>query len=135
MWACCIEFVLTDGSLVVNEMAPRPHNSGHYTMDACVTSQFAAGARHGAPAAGRCAPAFAGRHAQHLGDVWFEGDSGRPRASRPGRVLALPGANLHLYGKDDPRRARKMGHLTFIAPTLAQAQQQRTPLAPSWIAP
>ena len=122
----CIEFfVLTDGSLVVNEMAPRPHNSGHYTIDACVTSQFAQQVR----AMARLPLGDVRQHSPAvmlniLGDVWFEGDSNEPREPAWDEVLALPGANLHLYGKDDPRRARKMGHLTFIAPTLEQAQQQ-----------
>ena len=120
----CIEFfVLQDGSLVVNEMAPRPHNSGHYTIDACVTSQFAQQVR-------AMARLPLGEVRQHspavmlniLGDVWFEGDGATPREPAWDRVLALPGANLHLYGKDDPRRARKMGHVTFVAPTLEQAQ-------------
>jgi 5-(carboxyamino)imidazole ribonucleotide synthase len=122
----CIEFfVLTDGSLVVNEMAPRPHNSGHYTMDACVTSQFAQQVR----AMARLPLGDVRQHSPAvmlniLGDVWFTDDSDATREPAWHEVLALPGANLHLYGKDDPRRARKMGHLTFIAPTLAQAQQQ-----------
>ena len=61
-----------------------------------------------------------------LGDVWFDGDSAdaAPREPAWDRVLALPGAFLHLYGKDDPRRGRKMGHVTFVAPTLAEAQEQ-----------
>jgi len=120
----CIEFfVLQDDSLVVNEMAPRPHNSGHYTIDACVTSQFAQQVR-----AMACLPL--GDVRQHspavmlniLGDIWFDGDNEQPREPAWDKVLALPGANLHLYGKDDPRRGRKMGHVTFVAPTLAQAQ-------------
>jgi 5-(carboxyamino)imidazole ribonucleotide synthase len=120
----CIEFfVLHDGSLVVNEMAPRPHNSGHYTIDACVTSQFAQQVR-------AMAHLPLGDVRQHspavmlniLGDIWFEGDSEEPREPAWDQVLALPGANLHLYGKDDARRGRKMGHITFVAPTLAQAQ-------------
>jgi 5-(carboxyamino)imidazole ribonucleotide synthase len=120
----CIEFfVLQDGSLVVNEMAPRPHNSGHYTIDACVTSQFAQQVR-------AMAKLPLGDVRQHspavmlniLGDIWFEGDSDKPREPAWDKVLALPGANLHLYGKDDARRGRKMGHITFVAPTLAQAQ-------------
>jgi 5-(carboxyamino)imidazole ribonucleotide synthase len=126
----CIEFfVLTDGSLVVNEMAPRPHNSGHYTMDACITSQFAQQVR----AMARLPLGDVRQHSPAvmlniLGDVWFEGDSTveGETAREPAwdQVLALPGACLHLYGKDDPRRARKMGHLTFVAATLEQAQQQ-----------
>ena len=120
----CIEFfVLDDGTLVVNEMAPRPHNSGHYTIDACITSQFAQQVR-----AMACLPL--GDVRQHspsvmlniLGDVWFEADSDTAREPAWDRVLALPGANLHLYGKNDPRRGRKMGHVTFVAPTLAAAQ-------------
>jgi len=120
----CIEFfVLLDGTLVVNEMAPRPHNSGHYTIDACVTSQFAQQVR----AMARLPLGDVRQHSPAvmlniLGDVWFEGDSDTPREPAWDRVLALPGANLHLYGKDDPRRARKMGHVTFVAPTLGEAQ-------------
>ncbi|MEN3277461.1 MAG: 5-(carboxyamino)imidazole ribonucleotide synthase [Massilia sp.] len=120
----CIEFfVLEDGSLVVNEMAPRPHNSGHYTIDACVTSQFAQQVR----AMARLPLGDVRQHSPAvmlniLGDVWFEGDSVREPAWD--RVLALPGAFLHLYGKDDPRRGRKMGHVTFVAPTLAEAQER-----------
>jgi 5-(carboxyamino)imidazole ribonucleotide synthase len=120
----CIEFfVLQDGSLVVNEMAPRPHNSGHYTIDACITSQFAQQVR-------AMAKLPLGDVRQHspavmlniLGDVWFEGDSDEPREPAWDKILALPGANLHLYGKDDARRGRKMGHVTFVAPTPEQAQ-------------
>jgi 5-(carboxyamino)imidazole ribonucleotide synthase len=121
----CIEFfVLQDGTLVVNEMAPRPHNSGHYTIDACITSQFAQQAR----AMARLPLGDTSQHSPAimlniLGDVWFNHPDGEA-AREPAwdRVLALPGANLHLYGKDDPRRGRKMGHLTLVAPTLQQAQ-------------
>ena len=124
----CIEFfVLEDGSLVVNEMAPRPHNSGHYTIDACITSQFAQQVR----AMARLPLGDVRQHSPAvmlniLGDVWFDegsaGDASEAREPAWDKVLALPGANLHLYGKDDPRRGRKMGHVTFVAPTLAQAQ-------------
>ena len=122
----CIEFfVLADGSLVVNEMAPRPHNSGHYTMDACVTSQFAQQVR----AMARLPLGDVRQHSPAvmlnlLGDVWFADDSDATREPAWDQVLALPGACLHLYGKDDPRRGRKMGHLTIIAPTLEQARHQ-----------
>jgi 5-(carboxyamino)imidazole ribonucleotide synthase len=57
-----------------------------------------------------------------LGDVWFADDSDQAVEPAWEKILALPGANLHLYGKDEPRRARKMGHITFVAPTLEQAQ-------------
>jgi 5-(carboxyamino)imidazole ribonucleotide synthase len=122
----CIEFfVLVDGSLIVNEMAPRPHNSGHYTMDACVTSQFAQQVR-------AMARLPLGEVRQHspavmlniLGDIWFAPGSDTPQEPNWAGVLALPGACLHLYGKEEARVGRKMGHITFVAPTLAQAQAQ-----------
>ena len=122
----CIEFfVLTDGTLVVNEMAPRPHNSGHYTMDACVTSQFAQQVR-------AMARLPLGEVRQHspavmlniLGDIWFTPGASAAREPDWAHVLALPGACLHLYGKEEARRGRKMGHVTFVAPTLALAQAQ-----------
>ena len=119
----CIEFfVLQDGSLVVNEMAPRPHNSGHYTMDACITSQFQQQVR-------AMAQLPLGDVRQHsptvmlniLGDVWFDADGGL-REPAWDKVLALPGAHLHLYGKAEARAGRKMGHVTFVALTMAEAQ-------------
>ena len=119
----CIEFfVLKDGSLVVNEMAPRPHNSGHYTMDACVTSQFQQQAR-------AMAQLPLGDVRQHspavmlniLGDVWFDA-AGHVREPAWDKVLALRGAHLHLYGKAEARRGRKMGHVSFVAVTLQEAQ-------------
>lgn len=122
----CIEFfVLKDGSLVVNEMAPRPHNSGHYTIDACITSQFAQQAR-------AMARLPLGEVRQHspavmlniLGDLWYDGEDDQLSEPEWDKVLALPGANLHLYGKDEPRRGRKMGHVTFVAPTLEEAQSR-----------
>jgi 5-(carboxyamino)imidazole ribonucleotide synthase len=120
----CIEFfVLTDGTLVVNEMAPRPHNSGHYTIDACVTSQFAQQVR----AMARLPLGDVRQHSPAvmlniLGDVWFDAGSDTAREPAWEQVLALPGACLHLYGKEEARRGRKMGHLTLVAPTLAEAQ-------------
>ncbi len=122
----CVEFfVLKDGTLVVNEMAPRPHNSGHYTIDACITSQFAQQVR----AMAKLPLGDARQHSPAvmlniLGDLWFADAADTPREPAWEQVLALPGANLHLYGKDDPRRGRKMGHVTFVAPTLAEAQQR-----------
>ena len=111
-----------DGSLVVNEMAPRPHNSGHYSMDACDVSQFELQVR-----AMTGLPLVQPR--QHsaaimlnlLGDLWFrQGD----QAQTPpwAQVLALPGTHLHLYGKAEARRGRKMGHLNV---TGADAQAVR----------
>jgi 5-(carboxyamino)imidazole ribonucleotide synthase len=120
----CVEmFVTTDGRLLVNEIAPRPHNSGHYTIDACLTSQFEQQARvlAGMPL---------GLPRQHepavmvnlLGDVWFDAaDAASAREPDWTRVLRHPAAKLHLYGKAEPRRGRKMGHVTCLAPTLEEA--------------
>ena len=119
----CVEmFVARDGALLVNEIAPRPHNSGHYTIDACVTSQFEQQARvlAGLPL---------GDPRQHtpavmvnlLGDLWFDGASTAAREPAWSRVLAHPLAKLHLYGKHEPRRGRKMGHVTCLGATLADA--------------
>jgi 5-(carboxyamino)imidazole ribonucleotide synthase len=122
----CIEFfVLDDGSLIVNEMAPRPHNSGHYTMDACITSQFGQQVR----AMARLPLGDVRQHSPAvmlniLGDVWFDAGSDTAREPAWDQILELPGANLHLYGKEEARRGRKMGHITFVAPTLQQAQAQ-----------
>jgi 5-(carboxyamino)imidazole ribonucleotide synthase len=126
----CIEFfVLTDGSLVVNEMAPRPHNSGHYTIDACITSQFEQQAR----AMARLPLGDVRQHSAAvmlniMGDVWYQDDSDatgeKVREPAWDQILALPGAHLHLYGKAQPRRARKMGHVTLVAASLPEAQAQ-----------
>jgi 5-(carboxyamino)imidazole ribonucleotide synthase len=113
----CVEFfVLQDGSLIANEMAPRPHNSGHYTLDACDVSQFELQVRtltHSplvAPRLHSCAVML-----NLLGDLWWHQDSQRTPPWE--QVLALPGVHLHLYGKTIPRRGRKMGHLTVTART------------------
>jgi 5-(carboxyamino)imidazole ribonucleotide synthase len=119
----CVEFLaLADGSLVDNEMAPRPHNSGHYTMEACDVSQFELQVRTlaGLPltAPRQHSPAVM---LNLLGDLWFpdgEGDGIKPVAPRWSEVLAVPGTHLHLYGKMAPRRGRKMGHLTLTGATL-----------------
>ncbi|BCZ76775.1 5-(carboxyamino)imidazole ribonucleotide synthase [Paraburkholderia steynii] len=125
----CVEFfILEDGTLVANEMAPRPHNSGHYTVDACATSQFEQQVRAmtGMPL---------GDTRQHspavmlniLGDVWFpvNGKGERPSAAVTPpwhEVAAMPEARLHLYGKEDARPGRKMGHVNFTAATLEHAR-------------
>jgi 5-(carboxyamino)imidazole ribonucleotide synthase len=122
----CVEFfVLQDGRLVANEMAPRPHNSGHYSIDACDLSQFDLQVR-----AMTGAPLLAPRlHSPAvmlnlLGDLWFADASATATAREPdwAQVLALPGVHLHLYGKTAPRLARKMGHLTVTAPSATQAR-------------
>jgi 5-(carboxyamino)imidazole ribonucleotide synthase len=114
----CVEFfVLRDGSLCANEMAPRPHNSGHCTIDAADLSQFDLQVRamtgFPLPAPRRHSAAVM---LNLLGDLWRDG------AAPPWeRVLALPGVHLHLYGKAQARAGRKMGHLTVTAPTLEAA--------------
>jgi 5-(carboxyamino)imidazole ribonucleotide synthase len=113
----CVEFfVLQGGQWVVNEMAPRPHNSGHYTMDACDQSQFDLQVRTlaGLPLVQprQHSPAIM---LNLLGDLWF--NSGHEQTPAWEQVLALPGAHLHLYGKLSARKGRKMGHLNFIAST------------------
>lgn len=121
----CVEFfVLADGTLVANEMAPRPHNSGHYSMDACDVSQFELQVRcmTGLPLT---APRLhsAAVMLNLLGDLWFDAQ-GQERTPPWAAVLALPGAHLHLYGKSGARPGRKMGHLTLAAqtPELARAR-------------
>ena len=120
----CVEFFVVDdgsddGALVVNEMAPRPHNSGHYTMDACDVSQFDlqvhAMAGLPLPAPRQHSPAIM---LNLLGEVWLGAD-GQARAPDWQAVLALPGAHLHLYGKLEARPGRKMGHLTLTGADVA----------------
>jgi 5-(carboxyamino)imidazole ribonucleotide synthase len=115
----CVElFLLHDDSLVVNEIAPRPHNSGHYTIDACDVSQFEL------QVLTLCSLPLT-QPRQHspaimlniLGDVWFNHSekNGSVDARTPpwDQILALPGVHLHLYGKKDAKKGRKMGHLTI----------------------
>lgn len=124
----CVEFfVLDDGSLVANEMAPRPHNSGHCTIDACDQSQFDLQVRTlvRAPLVPP-RPHSAAVMLNLLGDLWFlQGE--QPVEPRWREVLALPGAHLHLYNKLDARPGRKMGHLTLTAaePSAAHAVSLR----------
>ena len=112
----CVEFfVLSDGQLIVNEMAPRPHNSGHYTIDACVSSQFDAQVRVMADAPlGSAHQHSAAVMLNVLGDLWFKHGGSEPREPDWDLVLAHPGAKLHLYGKNTARLARKMGHITLV---------------------
>ncbi len=115
----CVEFfVLADGRLMANEMAPRPHNSGHHTIDACDVSQFDLQVRAmaGLPLV---TPVL---HSpclmlNLLGDLWFPAPGAQPRTPDWAAVLALSGTHLHLYGKTEARVGRKMGHLTVTAAT------------------
>lgn len=127
----CVEFFVLDetqpdaaelGGLVVNEMAPRPHNSGHYSMNACDVSQFELQVRTlaGLPLTQprQHSPAIM---LNLLGDIWpgAGADSGSPGWDQ---VLALPGTHLHLYGKLDAKPGRKMGHLNVTGATIEQVR-------------
>lgn len=109
-------FLTSEGSLLVNELAPRPHNSGHFSFDACVTSQFeqqlraVCGLPLGSPEL--VSPAVMWNL---LGDLWEKGEPDWRV------ILDEPRAKLHLYGKSDPRPGRKMGHVTVMAPTVREA--------------
>jgi len=116
----CVEFFITrDGRLLVNELAPRPHNSGHLTFDACRTSQFEQQLRAvcGLPLGSPEMLLPAAAMANLLGDIWEEG-----REPDWSAALALSDVKLHLYGKSAPRSGRKMGHLTVLASTPAEAK-------------
>lgn len=110
-------FVTRSGELLINELAPRPHNSGHWTIDACVTSQFEQQLRAvcGLPL-GSTEALRPAAMANLLGDLWT--------AQEPdwASALSLPTVKLHLYGKVEPRPGRKMGHLTAVAATAEQAR-------------
>lgn len=109
----CVEFFLQrDGRLLINELAPRPHNSGHFTFDASETSQFEQQLRAvcGLPL-GRTTLLRPAAMANLLGDLWADGEPNWAAA------LARPGVKLHLYGKASARPGRKMGHLTAMADT------------------
>jgi len=127
-----VEFFVCEGKLLVNEMAPRPHNSGHYTLDACVTNQFEQQVRvlTGLPL---------GSPRQHspavmvnlLGDIWpLDNDAGTEPDWQS--VFSNPELKMHLYGKKSARTGRKMGHLTLLNVSLddaiEQAMQVRTDL-------
>lgn len=129
----CVEFFVTrDARLLINELAPRPHNSGHLTIDASTTSQFEQQLRAicGLPlgSADRLRPAAM---ANLLGDLWRDGEPDWPA------VCAMRDVKLHLYGKLQPRPGRKMGHLTVLADTpdealarIAEARHKLDPGAP-----
>lgn len=145
----CVEmFLRGDGELVVNELAPRPHNSGHLTIEASPTSQFEQQARAvcGLPL-GVTTPLRPAAMANLLGDLWHHGrersgdpagsPGAQPAAQQPNwpAALRVPGVKLHLYGKADPRPGRKMGHLTAVADSVEEARAKvlaaRQALVPS----
>jgi len=113
----CVEFFLTrNGQLLINELAPRPHNSGHFTFDANVTSQFEQQLRAvcGLPL-GSTAQLRPAAMANLLGDIWQNGEPNWPAA------CAFPEIKLHLYGKSEARPGRKMGHLTALTGSTQEA--------------
>jgi len=113
----CVEFfVARDGRLLINELAPRPHNSGHLTVDACVTSQFEQQLRAvcGLPL-GSTAMHCPAAMANILGDLWSQDEPDWPAA------CAFSNVKLHLYGKLEPRAGRKMGHLTALGHNVEEA--------------
>lgn len=126
-----VELFLSGGRLLVNEIAPRPHNSGHYTIDACVTSQFEQQVRIlcGLPL---------GDARQHsravmvnlLGDLWYRKDANHSHEPEWSRLLRVPGLKLHLYRKHHARPGRKMGHFTVLGglgePVIDLAMNART---------
>lgn len=131
----CVEYFVIDNGqggsdLIVNEMAPRPHNSGHYTQNACELSQFEAQVRALAglplPSPRQHSPSLM---INLLGDLWFAPNAARVQASEHpvsppwAQVLALPGTHLHLYGKTSARPGRKMGHLNITGETVAQVRE------------
>ncbi len=111
-------FVTKENELLVNELAPRPHNSGHYTMDGCDTSQFEQLVRvlAGLPIA---EPKLHSPTVMVnlLGEVWVDTDGDPDWA----RAVEMPGVSLHLYGKAEPRVGRKMGHINVVADTVEDA--------------
>jgi 5-(carboxyamino)imidazole ribonucleotide synthase len=114
-------FLTGKGSLLINELAPRPHNSGHLTFDAAVTSQFEQQLRAvcGLPL-GSTELLHPAAMANLLGDLWSGGEPLWAEA------LSIPDVKLHLYGKLEPRAGRKMGHLTALAPTPEEAKAKVT---------
>jgi len=117
----CVEFfALPDGSVLVNEIAPRPHNSGHLTIEGCETSQFGQQVRAaaGLPLGSTRRRGGGAAMANLLGDLWSDGE---PQWAWG---LREPGVSLHLYGKTEARPGRKMGHLTAVAASPEEARSR-----------
>jgi len=114
----CVEYFVSLGRLIVNEIAPRPHNSGHFSIDACVTSQFEQQARvlAGLP------PGSTRQHSAAvminlMGDLWQAHDDAPAAEPNWAQLLEIESAKLHLYGKREARAGRKMGHVTVLGDT------------------
>lgn len=119
-----VEFFVVRGQLFVNEMAPRPHNSGHYSIDACVTDQFEQQVRAltGLPL-GETRAHSAAVMVNLLGDLWYRRDPHHSHDPDWAQLLAVPNLKLHLYGKHHPRPGRKMGHFTVIGSAAQEVQE------------
>ena len=119
-----VEFFVVHGQLYVNEMAPRPHNSGHYTLDACVTNQFEQQVRAlcGLPL-GEARAHSAAAMVNLLGDIWYLDDPHHAMEPDWSTLFAVPNVKLHLYGKHHPRPGRKMGHFTVIGANADEVQK------------
>ncbi len=117
-----VEFFVSGGRLLVNEMAPRPHNSGHYSLDACITSQFEQQVRIlcGLPL-GECRAHSAAVMVNLLGDLWSSQGGGQMREPEWARLFAVPNLKLRLYRKFEARPGRKMGHFTVLDASLSRA--------------
>ncbi|MDH5396089.1 MAG: ATP-grasp domain-containing protein, partial [Gammaproteobacteria bacterium] len=114
-----VEFFISNGKLLVNEIAPRPHNSGHYTLDACLTDQFEQQVRAvcGLPL-GETTLLSPVVMINMLGDIWHNG-----QAPKWEKLLNHPNVKLHLYGKHQARPGRKMGHFNVLASSIDGALQ------------
>jgi len=117
-----VEFFVVNGALLINEIAPRPHNSGHYTLDACFASQFEQQVR------ALCNLPLADNHFHSaavmvniLGDLWFTNNAAEAQEPAWQLLLAIPNLHLHLYGKHEAKRGRKMGHFTVLRKTPEEA--------------
>jgi 5-(carboxyamino)imidazole ribonucleotide synthase len=119
-----VEFFIVRGQLFVNEMAPRPHNSGHYTIDACITNQFEQQVRAltGLPL-GEVRAHSAAVMVNLLGDLWYLQDPHHSHEPDWTKLLAVPNLKLHLYGKHHARPGRKMGHFTVIGSDAQDVQK------------
>jgi 5-(carboxyamino)imidazole ribonucleotide synthase len=119
-----VEFFVVHGQLHVNEMAPRPHNSGHYTLDACVTNQFEQQVRAlcGLPL-GDARAHSAAVMVNLLGDLWYLDAPHHAQEPDWAKLLAVPDLKLHLYGKHHARPGRKMGHFTVIGANPSEVQK------------
>jgi len=125
-------FVLRSGQVIINEIAPRPHNSGHYTLDVCICSQYEqqlrtlCGLKLGETQ--QLSPAVM---VNILGDAWFRDHSVEQSEPDWATLVSEPGLRLHLYGKEEPRRGRKMGHFTLVADSVEYAWKRAIALRQS----